>query len=113
VTQQATVTTSETLPWQTASTAPAEQPLFKPLPSSVVETSPLPGRMAIGGPATLPPVNSAPAQAYSPATVAELPPSFEEAEVKPKPRKKKYKSSRRLRRGTPQYNLMLSLGGVY
>lgn len=113
VTQQATVTTSETLPWQTASTAPAEaQPLFKPLPSSVVETSPLPGRMAIGGPATLPPVNSAYDQAYSPGAVAELPPSFEE-DVKPKPKKKKYKSSRRLRRGTPQYNLMLSLGGVY
>jgi hypothetical protein len=122
VMQQATVTTSETLPWQTAATEPADaQPLFKPLPSSVISTSPLPGRMAVGGPATLPPVNSVyapqptttgPGQGYAPGAVAELPPS-QDYDVKPKKKAKKYKSSRRLRRGTPRYNLMMSLGGVY
>ena len=88
--------------------ASAAQPRSQPIPPRRVQTSPRPSPLAGGGPATPPPVNSA----YTPSPVAELPPSFEE-DVKPKPKKKKYKSSRRLRRGTPQYNLMLSLGGVY
>lgn len=128
----ATTTSRETLPWQTGTATAATtntqqaatQPLFKPLPTSVVSTEPLPGRMSIGAPKTLPPVNSVYSQpstgmnagdsgaaAYSPNDVAELPPTFEAEEAKPK--KRKYKRSRRRGPGTPRYNLMLSLGGVY
>ena len=42
----------EVLPWRTKplSSAPAAQPLFKPVLTNVVSTEPLPGRMGIGGP---------------------------------------------------------------
>jgi len=119
----------ETLPWQTTTTAakPAAKPLFRPLPTSVVSTEPLPGRMAIGGPKTLPPVNSvyapqAPAAGNGQTDVntvaavgpnAGTPPDTSVSSA-PKPAKT-YKRARRRRDGpgTPRYNLMLSLGGVY
>jgi hypothetical protein len=119
----------EALPWQTTTAAakPAVKPLFKPLPTSVVSTEPLPGRMAIGGPKTLPPVNSV----YAPQTPAAgngqtgvntaaavgpnagTPPGTSVSSA-PKPAKT-HKRSRRRRDGpgTPRYNLMLSLGGIY
>ena len=42
----------EVLPWKATSApgVPGGQPLFKPVPTSVVSSEPLPGRMAIGGP---------------------------------------------------------------
>ncbi len=50
---------SETLPWKAAGSQQANaRPLFTPLPTSVVSSEPLPGRMAIGGPRDLPPVDS-------------------------------------------------------
>lgn len=107
----------------TTTAAPAAQPLFTPLPSSVVSTEPLPGRMAIGGPRALPPVNSVYSQPSAAGTadvviapnndVAGLPPAASQAEPR-KPKKPSYKRSRRRDGpGTPRYNLMLSLGGVY
>jgi len=106
------------LPWQATTTTPAKS-LFTPLPNSVVSTEPLPGRMAIGAPAALPPVNSV----YAPPAVAATgteqpvqtattaPPAETRAASKPA---KTYKRSRRREGpGTPRYNLMLSLGGVY
>jgi hypothetical protein len=123
-----TAASRETLPWQTTATAakPAVKPLFTPLPTSVVSTEPLPGRMAIGGPQALPPVNSV----YAPQTPAagngQLAvttaaagqqatglPSYASTPSEPKPQKTYKRSHRRDGPGTPRYNLMLSLGGVY
>lgn len=120
----------ETLPWQGTAAAAAQasaQPLFTPVPTSIVSTRPLPGRMAIGGPRDLPPVDSVYAQptvgaggggpgattaALGQNGTAATPPS-PAASSKPK----SYSSSKRSRRddgpGTPRYNLLLSLGGVY
>jgi hypothetical protein len=116
----------ETLPWQGTATA-AAQPLFTPVPTSVVSTRPLPGRMAIGGPSDLPPVDSVYAQPtvgaggggpgmataaleQNGAAAAPPPPA---ASSTPK----SYSSSKRSYRndgpGTPRYNLLLSLGGVF
>ncbi len=119
----------EVLPWQApgaATSAPATKPLFTPLPTSVVSTEPLPGRMAIGGPATLPPVDSvyAPPNAGNGA-ISIGSPGVAPAAVGPgptpvassAPTSKSSKSYKRSRHeegpGTPHYNLMLSLGGVY
>lgn len=126
------VAVQETLPWQGSTThaaqAPAAQPLFRPVPTSVVSTEPLPGRMAIGAPRTLPSVDSANAQpnynAYSPqsgTTAVAAQDGVLGADTGPAPSasppKRRSKSSKRSsgrgRPGTPRYNLMLSLGGVY
>jgi hypothetical protein len=127
-TNDATVATApkETLPWQAAGTAanPPAKPVFTPLPTSVVSTEPLPGRMAIGAPAALPPVNSVYAPPAVAATDTGQPPGVtttaaaDAAPVlsSPAPSKptKTYKKRRRYDGpGTPRYNLMLSLGGVY
>jgi hypothetical protein len=105
----------------TTANTPAK-PLFTPLPTSVVSTEPLPGRMAIGGPAALPPVNTEYAppavaatdagQAVTTTAAADVDPAVSS----PAPSKptKTYKKRRRYDGpGTPRYNLMLSLGGVY
>jgi hypothetical protein len=111
---------TEQLPW-TAQNQQVE-PLFKPVPTSVVTTEPLPGRMAIGGPAALPAATQAPLipgdggyQGNRNATAALEPPAYTPpAASNPKPRtSKKSSKSRRASPGTPRYNLMLSLGGVY
>ncbi len=113
---------AEVLPWQAASNAtqPATKPLFKPLPTSAVSTEPLPGRMAIGGPRALPPVNSvyAPSattgNAQSPLTTATAAGPGASAPAASKPSRSYAKSRHRNDGpGTPHYNLMLSLGGVY
>jgi hypothetical protein len=121
----------ETLPWQatttttTANPAPtAAKPLFTPLPTSVVSTEPLPGRMTVGGPKELPPVNTVYAPAATPAGNGQ-PPGVATVAIEPqdsppaaaaRPSKPRTSSSKKVRRegpGTPRYNLMLSLGGVY
>lgn len=117
----------EVLPWKAG---PAAQPgtrLFTPLPNSVVSAEPLPGRMAIGGPRDLPPAaqaplipGAAPGTAPGQPTVAtaaldqggDSRPASVSPPAAPKPRQA-YKKSRRNGPGTPRYNLMLSLGGVY
>jgi hypothetical protein len=116
----------EVLPWKAAPAAQGGARLFTPLPNSVVSAEPLPGRMAIGGPRDLPPAVQAPlipgaAPGASPghpgvAAAALDPGASRPASVSPpaapKPRQA-YKKSRRGGPGTPRYNLMLSLGGVY
>ncbi len=121
----------EVLPWK-AREEPAVQPLFKPVPTTVVSTEPLPDRMAIGGPPTsvdvqqsAPPVVPGAASAPPGAATASLDPSG--APVKP-PATAAPKAERRARPegrghfagdyrhggpGTPRYNLLLSLGGLY
>jgi hypothetical protein len=114
---------AEAPPWQTAA-RPAAKPLFTPLPTSVVSTEPLPRRMAIGAPKTLPPVNSTYAPQATPAgngqpgaaTATALGPDAgvpAAASAAPKPAKTYKRSRRKKGPGTPYYNLMLSLGGVY
>jgi hypothetical protein len=108
------------LPWKASGSA---QPLFKPVASSVISSEPLPGRMAIGGPRELPPVDSAstviidangnpvpPADAA--ASTAALAPAAPPAATPSKSRPTK-SARRREGPGTPRYNLLLSLGGVY
>lgn len=119
----------EVLPWKAASTDP-QQPttrLFTPVPTSVVTTEPLPGRMSIGAP--LPPAAQEPLvpggaptsrngtataaldpSMAGPGTAAVGPPA---AAPKPRASKKSSGSWRKPSPGTPRYNLMLSLGGVY
>jgi hypothetical protein len=115
----AAIATNETLPWQAAGAAP-NKPVFTPLPNSVVSTEPLPGRMAIGGPAALPPVNSVyapPAVAATepgqPGVTSAAAPPDETAPAPSKPTKISKKRRRYDGPGTPRHNLMLSLGGVY
>jgi hypothetical protein len=125
--------TPEVLPWK-ATGASGGQPaaatrLFTPVPTSVVSNEPLPGRMAIGGPkqfaavdpVTQPPLipgQAAPTQPPA-ATATGTPPSgggYSPPPAASAPKKqvnKKWSSRRRDGPGTPRYNLMLSLGGVY
>ena len=116
----------EVLPWKAAAGSQTSQPLYKPLPTSVIDSDPLPGRMAIGGPKEFAPAPQAPlipgTTTHQPgvATAALDPGSAAPADfgasrqpaAVPKPRAPK-RSARRSGPGTPRYNLMLSLGGVY
>ena len=137
--------TKEVLPWKNNAVpgAPAGQPLFKPIPTTVVSTDLLPGRMAIGGPIPTtvaaqpsPPITPGAAAAPPGTATAALdsnagpvtPPvvtaehrarnSYRRA---PPGHRRRFAghapqrtlSYRREGRGTPRYNLMLSLGGVY
>jgi peptidoglycan hydrolase-like protein with peptidoglycan-binding domain len=124
---QAAAAAKETLPWKAVGAAqPATRPLFTPVPTSVVSSEPLPGRMAIGGPKALPPVDSLDAQpmdagvaSVSPgtATAALVQPGVAIAPVAAPAKPPKSRPSRSSLHydgpGTPRYNLMLSLGGVY
>jgi Putative peptidoglycan binding domain len=124
--------TGEALPWKgvgAAAQQTASRPLFTPLPTSAVSSEPLPGRMAIGGPGDLPPVdslNTAPAYdgtGFAPQAVAATPvqaagpPAATTQQVSTRAPEKDRSSYRRSRHsegpGSPRYNLMLSLGGVY
>lgn len=128
-----TPSTGEVLPWKAATaTANAETPtaspapLFRPVATSVVSSEPLPGRMSIGGPKELPPVNTYNApSAYNPAgahePVATAAAALEGASSAP-PRVRASSSSsserrvrtRRSARHDPiRRNLLLSLGGAY
>ncbi len=119
----------EVLPWKANAMpgAPAGQPLFKPVPTTVVSTEPLPSRMAIGGPvpasvdvqqgeppftpgaATTPP---GPATAALDPNAGAVKPPVAAAPPKGEPRSS-YRSYRHEGPGTPRYNLLLSLGGIY
>lgn len=117
----------EVLPWKAGPAAQSGTRLFTPLPNSVVSAEPLPGRMAIGGPRDLPPAAQAPLIPGTAQAAAAGQPNVATAALDqggasrptsvsppsaPKPRQA-YKKSRRSGPGTPRYNLMLSLGGVY
>jgi hypothetical protein len=127
-----TTPTKEVLPWKAAGSAaaPSARPLFTPVPTSVVSTEPLPGRMAIGAPKALPPVDSGSAEpvavgagqqgvatAALDQSAAQSPPLGSSASAAPKrrPTGNSYnkRSSREDGPGTPRYNLLLSLGGAY
>ena len=110
----------EVLPWKASQQQQANS-LYKPMPNSVVSSEPLPGRMAIGGPrefpaATqqtplIPGTNGQPgvaSAALDPGAAAPPP-----AAAPAKRQAKKSGSWRKPGPGTPRYNLMLSLGGVY
>jgi hypothetical protein len=114
----------EVLPWKAANAAQPSTRLYTPIPTSIVSSDPLPGRMAIGGPtglapATQPPLIPGSSTPGQQGTVAALEPGaapatgFSAPGAAPKPRQAKKASSRRVTPGTPRYNLMLSLGGVY
>jgi hypothetical protein len=126
----------EVMPWKTAAAeqAPAvtsgAQPLFRPASTSVVSSAPLPGRMSIGGPKTLPPVNGTGAtSAYSPSGRVSVATANVESNVESKlesnpgvgtrsavsapTHHRKVKSRRSHRRDPIRHNLMLSLGGTY
>jgi hypothetical protein len=114
----------EVLPWKTN---PAQQAnsLYKPMPNSVVSSEPLPGRMTIGGPKEFPAAQQAP---LIPGTTGQpgvataaldpgaAPPSGVASPPPAAPQRRQAKKSgswRKPAQGTPRYNLMLSLGGVY
>ena len=126
--QTVTATQKEVLPWKANAVpgAPAGQPLFKPVPTVVVSTEPLPGHMAIGGPVptsvdaqqSAPPTTPGGAAAVvDPNAGAVKPPVV----MRPDHRRgfagdappQRARSYRHEGPGTPHYNLMLSLGGVY
>ncbi len=118
---------SEVLPWKAANAAVAGNGtrLFTPVQTSVVTNEPLPGRMSIGAPKDFPPPNReplfpGPAPAQPGVATAALEPSASGPSgfsppppAAAKPRANKKSASRRASPGTPRYNLMLSLGGVY
>jgi len=132
--QVASTQPKEVLPWR-ATSGPGVaggQPLFKPVPTTVVSSEPLPGRMAIGGPipSTVDAQGAAPVMPATPGVViapkgmatAALDPNAPAAPAVTAPAVKEPKhrasnsSGRSYRRegpGSPRYNLMLSLGGVY
>jgi hypothetical protein len=128
ITAQATAQ-KEVLPWKTTSApnAPGGQPLFTPMPTTVVSTEPLPGRMAIGASVTTSvdsqhseaPVLPGGAATPPGTTTAVLDPNV--AVVKPSataaPQTDRHarpeSGYHRTGPGTPRYNLLLSLGGVY
>jgi hypothetical protein len=116
-TTAAAATAPDPLPWKASEST---QPLFKPVASSMISSEPLPGRMAIGGPTDLPPVdasnvaitdaNGNPVPSGTAAGTAALAPGASATPQKSRPSKS---ARRREGPGTPRYNLMLSLGGVY
>ena len=124
----------EVLPWKATSPpgVASGQPLFKPMPTTVVSTEPLPSRMAIGGPdptlgavqQSAPPVT--PGAAFAPpgtttansnVTAVKLPVTATYPDHRrgfagdaPPQRVRSYRSEEP---GTPRYNLLLGLGGIY
>ena len=131
--QVASAQQKEVLPWK-ATSGPGVaggQPLFKPVPTTVVSSEPLPGRMAIGGPipttvdaqgqapaapgVVTAPIGMATAALDPNAPAAVTPPVTAPTIKEPKHRasNEPKRSYRREGPGSPRYNLMLSLGGVY
>ena len=95
--------------------------MFKLVPTVVVSTEPLPGHMAIGGPVptsvdvqqSAPPVTPGAAAAPPGTATAALDPNVAAMKppvmAAPKPERR----ARPVEPGTPRYNLLLSLGGLY
>jgi hypothetical protein len=125
---QQSAKTGETLPWKAASagtgTPASGRPLFSPVATSVVSSEPLPGRMAIGGPKALPPIDSANAdpvimptgKTNQPLATAALEGAGAAQPSRSTPSQERRQSSysRSSGRGDAiRHNLMLSLGGVY
>jgi hypothetical protein len=127
----ANTTQNEVLPWKASSGphAAAPQPLFRPVPTTVVSTEPLPERMAIGAPVTTPADVQQSAPPITPGAAA-TPPVKATAVLNPNaaamepPMTAALKAERRAHPddrgfagdvgwGTPRYNLLLSLGGLY
>jgi len=113
---------AEVLPWQQAGAPqPAGQPLLRPVGTTIVTTTPLPGRMAIGGPRQLPPPPASDDSWSSSVAAVTVDgsdnvgissPSATRARAirsKAKQSRRRYRSVRAARRR----NLMLSLGGAY
>jgi hypothetical protein len=134
--QVASTQQKEVLPWK-ATSGPGVaggQPLFRPMPTTVVSNEPLPGRMAIGGPipttvdaqgsapvapgVVTAPVGMATAALDPNAPAAVAPPVTAPTVKEPKHRASNSsgnsgRSYRHEGPGSPHYNLMLSLGGIY
>jgi len=120
----ATSARPEVLPWKAGATQQTVR-LYTPLPHSTVTTDPLPGRMAIGGPTDFQPgAVQAPlipgpesgrvaAAGLDQGSADHLAPTHSAAPKQPRQAKKSSGSWRKPAKGTPRYNLMLSLGGVY
>jgi hypothetical protein len=127
--QTVTTTQKEVLPWKANAMpgAPAGQPLFKPVPTTVVSTEPLPGHMAIGGPVptsvdvqqSAPPVTPGAAPAPPETAIAAPDPNVAPRRAPPNHRRfadgppQRAPSYHHEGPGTPRYNLLLSLGGIY
>lgn len=113
----------EVLPWKAGNAAQPATRLYTPLPNSVVTTEPLPGRMAMGGPREFPPATQAPLiPGTTPGQPGDRTAALEPGVAQPgtfpppaasAPKPRQAKKARRPGPGTPRYNLMLSLGGVY
>jgi hypothetical protein len=121
---QVASTQKEVLPWKATSApgVPGGQPLFKPMPTTVVSSEPLPGRMAIGGPVTtsadaqqsVPSLPAAAADATTPwTTTAVLDPNLTVKTASATTAPKAARRARAVGPGTPRYNLLMSLGGLY
>ena len=110
----------EVLRWK-ATSAPGGQPLFKPMPTTVVSSEPLPGRMAIGNPVatsvevqqSAPSVPPGAAAATTPGTTAAVLDPNLAAQPPVTAAPKAERRARPVGPGTPRYNLLLSLGGLY
>ncbi len=121
--QVANTAQKEVLPWKADSEqyAAAPQPLFKPMPTTVVSTEPLPEHMAIGGPdpasvdaqQSAPPIPPGPAVAAAGTATAVLDPNVAAMKQPIAAAPKAEHRTRPVEPGTPRYNLLLSLGGLY
>ncbi len=112
----------EVLPWKATSPGVAGgQSLVKPMPTTVVSTEPLPEHMAIGGPdpasvdaqQSAPPVPPGPAVAAAGTATAVLDPNVAAMKQPIAAAPKAERRTRPVEPGTPRYNLLLSLGGLY
>jgi hypothetical protein len=139
--QTVVATQKQVLPWK-ANAAPgaaAALLLFKPVPTTVASTDPVPGRTGLGAPVPTsldvqqdaPPVTPGSAAASPGTVMAALDPGVVKPPVTATPRAKHRSSSSDRRRagrdhprrftgdygrvgpGTPRHNLLLSLGGLY
>ena len=112
----------EVLPWKAISPGVAGgQPLFRPVPNTVVSTEPLPEHMAIGGPdpasvdaqQSAPPIPPGSAVAAAGTATAVLDPNVAAMKQPIASAPKAERRTRPVEPGTPRYNLLLSLGGLY
>ena len=110
-TAEAATAQKEVLPWK-ATPAPGVaggQPLFKPMPPMVVSTEPLPEHMAIGARDTA----SVDVQQSAPPIPPGLDPNVAAMKQPITVAPKTEGRTRPVQPGTPRYNLLLSLGGLY